>query len=304
MKLQDVKVDFQVSGWVVEKDKPARFGPVSRWFARKVEPFQKTIATIADSLYQPGENRAIGLLNYYQPKYERVVREGIDIAKKSGFEVDDNHPDVFLGLTDDSGKSWLYIIRGREYLCQQGHLMAIGTPISMHDRPEFYSYARGPGLEEVIKFEQGNGAILIPSHPLPRLGLATKAVLRLIGEPSGTRLGLDEDTIRKHAKDFDALEAYSLSMNDEQTKRVENLARELGIPTVSNSDDELDGNFAQHNQFSWLDFGNPEKLRESIRTGLRNKNNTHEEYRGVYKRPTGEKILHILLNVIQSRRYF
>lgn len=305
MKVENVKVDFQSTGWVVEKDRPARFGPLSRRFIAKTEDFPKSLHGIADFAYREESNRAMVLLNYYQAKYERVVEEGLAEVKKHGIEAHDDHRDTFVGLTRNKGKSWLYVIRGREYLCREGHLIAAATPTSMPTQPEWYKH--GPKLEDVIAFEKERDAILIPSHPLSKFGLAGKLVLRAIREPSGTNLGLGENAIRKHAKDFDALEAYSLSMSPKQTEAVDALATELGLPTVSNTDKDIRANFEFFNLFDWLDFTNPEALRQSIRAGLKRQGNNYREVRGApgeKHSSFGEQIAHILLNVMQGRQNF
>lgn len=301
MKLDNVKVDFQATGWVVENTDSSRFGRLGKRLARAIEPFQKSVAGIVNHAYKEGGNKAVCLVNYYQPKYQNVVLgSDLSLLKRNGFATfNEDHRDTFVGLTLDR-VNWLYLIKGREYLCEEGHLLAIGSPVSMPTQERWYT--RGPKLEDVIKFEKDNGSILIPSHPLPRLGLGVKALLKLIREPSGTRLGLDEETIRRHAKDFDALESYSLGMDDSQTQRVEDLARELGIPTVSNTDSNLQSSFAAYNLFDQLDFSDPESLRSSMRKGLRD--GTYKPQRKGFKTQTKDKVLHILLNILYSRRNF
>lgn len=304
MKLKNVKVDFQATGWVVEKDRPARFGALSRLLIDRTEYFKKDIVSILEYVYRTGENRVMVLGNYFQPKYERVVNDSLVTAleRNTAAEINDEHKDTFLGITKDKGRSWLYLVRGKEYFCEEGHVIAAGTPTSLPTEDAWYKH--GPKLEDVLRFERDNDSIIIPSHPLPKLGLGVKAILLAIGEPSGTNLGLNETTIRKYAGYFDALEAYSLSMDAEQTNRVEKLAQEIGLPTVSNTDSDLRTSFKVHNTFDWVDLTNPQTLRDSIRAGLRNQGNRIEQNRGKAEKYTMDKINHILLNVAQSRKYF
>lgn len=303
MRLNNVKVDFQATGWVVEKDRPARFGALSRWFINKTEGFGKNIASILESVYHKGENRVMVFTDYYQPKFERVVNDELVTAlDRIGFGVQDDYRDTFVGFTKDDGKSWLYLVRGREYFCREGHLLAVGTQTSLPAEKSWYRH--GPKLEDVLKFEKDQDAVLIPSHPLSRFGLGVKAILLAIGEPSGTNLGLQEDTIRKYTDYFDALEAYSLSMDSGQTKRVEALSRELKLPTVSNTDADLKSSFLAYNSFDFVDLTNPQNFRDSIRAGFRKEGNKHREHRGEFVKSLKDKIMHILLNVAQSREYF
>lgn len=303
MKIKNVKVDFQATGWVVEKNKPARFGALSRWFIDRTERFDKSIASTLEHAYQEGENRAMVLTDYFQPKYERVVNDKIlPVLKRFGYEVHDDNKDTVVGFTKDEGKSWLYLVRGKEYLCREGHLLAIGTPRSLPTQKSWYRH--GPKLEDVLKFEKDQDAVLIPSHPLSKFGLGVKTILIAIGEPSGTNLGLKEETIRKYTRYFDALEAYSLSMDSEQTAKVEKLSMELGLPTVSNTDADLKSSFLAYNTFEFVDLTNPQGFRNSIRAGLNRQGNKHKEHRGTFTKSTADKIKHILLNVAQSRKYF
>ncbi len=303
MELKNAKVDFQATGWVVEKDRPARFGALSRWFVNRVEGFGKNVASILERVYHKGENRVMVLTDYYQPKFQRVVNDNLVTALgRVGVGVHDDYKDTFTGFTKNGGRSWLYLVRGKEYFCREGHVLAVGTPTSLPAERSWYRH--GPKLEDVLKFEKDQDAILIPSHPLSKFGFGVKAILLAIGEPSGTNLGLQENTIRKYADYFDALEDYSLSMDSKQTKRVQELARELKLSTVSNTDADLRSSFSTYNTFDLVDLTNPQKFRDSIRAGLKGEGNKHVEHRGEFVKSLRDKITHILLNVAQSREYF
>ncbi len=302
MKLENVKVDFQVSGWISENAEKTRFGYIGKGLIKYLEPHPKTLIYIAEKLYSRDENRVIFLLNYFMPKYERIVSEGSENCKINGFSLDDNYLDTFLGLTKNKGKSWLYIVRGIEYLCNEGHVIAAATDTKI--RPKETYYSNGPSVKEIIKKEK-NKSILIPAHPLFNGNLLTNLTLKYIHEPSGINLGIQEDKLRKYSSYWDALEANSSSMTFKQTKEVEKIAEELGLPTISDSDGDLEMALGSCNLFSFVDFSNPEKLRKSLIDGLnkRNGNNYHE----IRKLESGlfiHKLKHLFINILQKRKYF
>ena len=307
--LKDVNVDFQVTGWLSENPDKTRFGPIGRAILKKADPHSRSsLKDVVDALYVPGENRVACLMNYYQPKYERVtgsreIGETIlieDIIYNNKCDVDDSHVDTFLGITKDAGKSWLYLVRGIEYMCREGHVLAVATNTPMN--PEESWYTHGPNLKDIVEKEHSKGTILIPSHPLSQFGFGAKAILKAIKEPSGTNLGIQAQDLEKYAEFWDALEYYSLSMDVEQSNRVRNISYDLKLPFVCNSDGTLDTAFVFKNIFKEIDFSSPENLRAGIRKGFEEK--SFQQCTGQFKTPLVDKIWHILGNVAQDRRYF
>lgn len=299
MKLKDVKTDFHVTGWTVEV--PPK-NELKRRILTSFDAFPKSLVTVANTLYNNEENRAIFLLNYYQPKYENLIT-GLKDAEKEGYQINSDHKDTFIGLTKND-KNWLYIIRGFESMCRQGHIIVAGTsqPVN-HVDDRYMTFNNGPDLEETLKYAEAHDALVIVPHPMPEFGLPAKAVLRVLNETSGTKLGLDRETIEKNVGYIDALEKYSLSMSQVQTEKTKILARDLNIPTVVGTDnDKLKEVLSSYNSIDEIDFSSPEAMRGKLRDSLKN-----HKYHSVIKpvnTPLQDKVEHILINVLQHRRNF
>ena len=122
--------------------------------------------------------------------------------------------------------------------------------------------------------------------------------LWMLEDPSKT-IGIQEEDIRKYRSQIDALESYSLTMNESQQERTIKLAKKLNIPLVSNSDLPINSGFTSYNEQT-VDFSSPEKLRESIKQNLRNRS-----YTSITKRTpkTKEMLKHILIVGSYSRYY-
>ena len=153
MKLPNVKVDFQVTGWLSEHSEKTRFGSLGRTILKYVDPHARSsLQDVVKNLYSPDENRAVCLINYYQPKYERIVQKGIQELKQQDFEIDDNNLGIYIGLKMKNAETWLYVVRGIEYMCREGHVLAVATDSKME--PQEYWYTYGPSLEGIIKRDQ------------------------------------------------------------------------------------------------------------------------------------------------------
>jgi hypothetical protein len=299
MELPNVKIDFHVNGWCGNPREKTKIGRLGHYIIRKCEPFRKDLIGIANSLYSDSENRMLFLLDYFAPKCERVISEGLKDLSSAGYEADTNHLGTFIGLTKNQGKSWLYLVRGIEYLAQGGHLIA-GATTQQDPDPEL-SHNPGIKLRDALNLSRDNNAILIPAHPMSRLGFAAKLVLKVLSDPSGVNLGLSRKNLRVYSDYWDAIEASSLSMTAQQTLEVEALAKELRKPTVSDTDGDPITALTSYNLFRTVDVSSPDDLRRSLREGLRKRD--YQEHRDPNKPSLGEKLPHVIIPLVQNRRY-
>ncbi|MEK6881984.1 MAG: hypothetical protein AABY22_20365 [Nanoarchaeota archaeon] len=302
--LKNVKVDFQVTGWCSEQPPKNK---LKKLIVEQLERTPKTIKQITDTLYDIDENRVIFLTDYYNQKYKRVVSEGLKEVERK-YLVDSSHSDTFIGISKN-GKNWLYIVRGIEIMTDQGHFLAAGISDQFLFKPIHTKYKGGPNLRRALTWAKEKDALIIASHPLSEYhkwkSPIVSGLLYIVGDPSGMHLGLDELNIRKYADFFDALEKHSLSMSLKQRLKVEALAQELHIPTVVNTDGTLDLALTSYNFFREIDFSSRERLRQSVREGLKHERGNYS----ICKIGNGnsnllEKIKHIAINLIHNREYY
>ena len=302
MKLKKIKIDFHRNGWVVQKPFENRF---FRFFLDKwIENHPKNLLYIADNLYQLGENRAIFLLDYFYQKYKHITSDGgLTELERNGFELHSDHRDSFVGMTADGGKGWLYVFNGREVMSDKGHFMIGCLPVdSFPVTKEQCYYPNGIKLEDALRRASDLDALIIPTHPIPRIGLFSKAFMKIIKEPSGARIGLGRKELIFYRDYFDAIESRSLSMSSLQTLEVEGVAGLIDKPTVFNSDAPVYEGMLSCNLFESVDFSSPEKSRESIRKGL-----SEGEYETLFVPPRrkGREVLeHALINLLGKREEF
>lgn len=299
--LSKIQIDFHVSGWVSESPPKSK---LIKYLVNHLDSKHKTLASVADKLSYHASDRAIFLLNYFQPKYERVVDEGLEEVKKQGYEVKSNHKETFIGLRKKN-MPWLYIIRGYEIMSDRGHVILGGIPDKFPFEEAHYTH--GPKLEDVLKWGKDKDALIIPSHPLHDSPFE-KALLKglaLIGkrDPSGINLGLSEDDLYDLKDYFDAIEYASLSVSENQSKKIRNLAGILHKPALANSDGTIESAFSEYNHIHKYDFSTPEMMRKTIRTALNSRNNFRPVIRNNRERHS-EKAKHFLLNLLQTRDNF
>ncbi len=298
IKLRNVKVNFQNTLWVGEKP-PANIA--SRLLARLLEPFPKELSYVVNNLYRADSNSLEFVCDYYQPKFERITDDRSLLQLESeGYEisVNPNKNRALVGFTKDKGKSWLYLAHGYEIFAYEGHVLALGLPTkALRFKEGEWDY---PGLrltEKLSQLEDYN-FLRIAAHPLAELSILQRVILRSLREPS-KYFGLTEQFIKEHAKEFDALEGYSLSMTPTQIKRVRDLSRELGLPLVCSSDTGI-SDYAReiYTLLQEIDFSSIEKVNESIRSQLKLGNIFLHISNQIPKRQlVNERLRHLLLNV-------
>ena len=302
MKLSDCKVDFHVSGWISEVKPEKGF---SKILAELIEPHPKTLKYITDNLYSSSSNRVVFLVNYFQPKYERLKGQAISLTNQ-GYEIDDNNIDTFIGITNNR-KDWMYLVRGYEIMSDRGHVIIAGIKDVYPFENSHYTY--GPNLEKVLSWATKKEALTIPAHPLHTnyLEKSLLASLALAGrrDPSGLSLGLSQETLEEFRDDFDAIEAFSLSISPSQSRRIREFAKKIDKPILANSDGTIMSAFSSYNEFGSIDFTSPESMRDSIRQALLSR----EKVKPIYVQETDgsrlkEKVLHFFMNFVQERENF
>jgi len=246
MLLENVKADLHTHGWCGQEDGSGQF--IMRFLG---ETGKRNLQTIAEKGFSQGQHTLIGLINFNDTRYQKIVNTRRELEKH--FEIYDDYKERLVGVYHKGKNLWCHILRGQEVPTNEGHLLILGNDKDIKSRI----------IEDVFKEAKDMYAINIGDHSLEESFLS-----KFFGFLTNQRMSLGKENVRKYKEQLDLLE-YGNSNVPELTSETEALGKEVNLKGVSCSDSHtLNQMFSSYMLFEKLDFSYWEKLRESLLDGI------------------------------------
>lgn len=273
MKLQNVVADLHTHGWAGQEE--GRGQGFLRWCG---ETGQRNLATIYSHAFLHGQNTLVGMVNFGDTRYEKIVNTRGQIG--NGIEIHDDDKKRFVGVHDTHNR-WVFVLRGQEIPTDKGHVLILGG-----DRNIPKQYGK---LNDVLNYARDMEAMTVADHPTAEKGIFGEVFSYLTH--NGKSLSLNELDLETHHDQFNLIEPGNSNF-PEIMERVVKIAERLGINQISSSDShKLRHLFKGYTVFPELDFETWERLRR----GLMVQGEMHFGKNGKY-----EKFLHgvsVLYNI-------
>ncbi len=251
MKLQNVRADLHTHGWAGQET-----GKGQIVLEKLGETGRRDLATLCTQGFFQTQNTLIGLVNFGDTRYEKIVNTRGSLGR--GLEVYDDHRQRFVGVhligNCDAESKWCFVLRGQEIPTDKGHVLILGGDKNIQ-------YEK---LDDVLKCAEEMGALRVADHPLAKKGILGK-VFSLLTQ-NGKPLSLGKLTLEDYANIFDGVEVCNSNV-PELTEETKKLARKLGKKEFANSDShDLKRMFSSYMNYLELDFSSWEKLRTNLKT--------------------------------------
>jgi len=267
MLLENVKTDLHAHGWCGQEE---GLGQIIMKILG--ETGERNLQTIAEKGFSQGQNTLIGLINFDDTRYQKIINTREKLGKD--FDIYDDNKERFMGVYNKAKDLWCHILRGQEIPTNEGHLFILGNNRDIQRR----------NIEDVFKEAKDMSAINIGDHILFELGLLSKIFGKLMSN-GVKKYSLGKEGVKKHKEQLDLLE-YCNSNFPDLTTETESLGKEVGLKGIYCSDSHiLNQIFSSYTIFSELDFTNWYSLRESLMKGINN--GTAENYRGANRKLEG-----------------
>ncbi|HVY01255.1 MAG TPA: PHP-associated domain-containing protein [Candidatus Nanoarchaeia archaeon] len=197
-------------------------------------------------------NIVLGVSNFNDDRYGLLLKATSLLSKE--YKVNTDHKECFFSVKYQN-KS-IHFVKSDEINTEKGHILIVGYTKSIHNH----------NLHDILKAAHKQHCIIIANHPLHTPSTSYFFVKKIFGLHSD--ISLTSEDIKKHKKDFDAVELNSYFPED--WHKIREFSKKTGIPTVSDSDSHfLNEMFTSWYEIKDLSFSSPNKFKKSLKKGLR-----------------------------------
>jgi len=215
-------------------------------------------------LFRKEGNLVLGISNFNDDnRYKKLL----ETAKKlKGDSLNFSNEEIFFSI-ERSGKE-IHFIKTDEIETNKGHILIVG----------FRGKIKKRKLEDVLREAHKQKCVIIANHPLHHEFKITYFLFKKILN-SDKEISIDKKELKKHKKDFDAIEINSYFPED--WKDIKKFAKKNSISVVSDSDAHfLDEIFTSFYEVRNLNFKNPRLLKKSLKKALKKDIHLHAKRHG------------------------
>ena len=215
-------------------------------------------------LFRKEGNLVLGISNFNDDNRYKKLLETAKKLKK--YEIDFSNEEVFFSIKRKEKE--INFIKTDEIETDKGHILIIGFKGKIKKRK----------LEDVLREAHKQKCVIIANHPLHH---EFKIVYFLIKKilNSDNEISINKQELRKHKKDFDAIEINSYFPED--WNRVKKFAKKNSISLVSDSDAHfLDEIFTSFFEVKNLNFKNSRLFKKSLKKALKKNIHLHAKKYG------------------------
>jgi len=217
-----------------------------------IKNYNKKVKNILKKLFIKKGNIVFGISDSDgNGRYKKFIKE---LKKIKGYEIDFKYEDYFVLIK--KSKKVVYIIKADEIGTEKGHILIVGYDGKIKSR----------NLNDVLKEAHKQKCVVIANHPLHQNNLGYFLFSKLFD--TGNKISLSKKVLKKHKKDFDALEENAYFPED--WKKIEKFSKKNKIPIISSSDaHEFDEFFKSYFEVKNLNFKNPKKFKKSLKKAIK-----------------------------------
>lgn len=203
-------------------------------------------------------NVVLGVSNFNDNRYQLLLKTTHTLSKE--YKVNTEHEDCFFSVSHKNKK--IVFVKTDEIATDKGHILIIGFTGTVHSHH----------LNDILRKAHKQHCPIIANHPLHTPNAAYFLVKKIFGLHSD--ISLTEKELRKHKKDFDAVELNSYFPED--WNKIREFSKKSNIPVVSDSDAHfLNEMFTSWYEVKNLSFDSPKSFKKSLKKGFKKSLHLH-----------------------------
>jgi len=213
---------------------------------------EKYVENLLTVLFKKSPTIVLGISNVNgDQRYEKFLQATTELPNK--YSVNSTHKDYFFSISMNDKR--VYFVKTDEIGTNKGHILIVGFKGKIKNRK----------LDSLLKEAHKQKCIIIAPHPLHDFDISFFLFRKIF--PSGKE-SISRKDLKKHKKDFDALELNSYFPED--WKKIKKFAKKNKLTIESDSDaHNLNEVFRSYFELTNLNFQNPVKFKRSLKKGFK-----------------------------------